>query len=52
MFCGTNNILQNVPHIQTECEEYFAQYHQLDRIFLTFSLQNSVGLAKHYYGSE
>ena len=20
--CGTHNILQNIPHTQTECEEY------------------------------
>ena len=22
VFCGIDNILQNIPHIQTECEEY------------------------------
>ena len=24
MFYGTDNILWNIPHIQYECEEYFA----------------------------
>jgi hypothetical protein len=22
IFCGTDNILQNISHIETECEEY------------------------------
>ena len=26
MLCGTNNILQNIPHIQCEYEEYFTKY--------------------------
>ena len=28
MFCGTDNILRNIAHIQAECEEYFAKYCQ------------------------
>ena len=28
MFSGTNNVMQNVPHIQTECGEYSAKYCQ------------------------
>ena len=26
VFCGTDNILWNIPHIQTECEEYSIKY--------------------------
>jgi hypothetical protein len=26
VLCGTDNILQNVPHIQLECEVYSAKY--------------------------
>ena len=26
MFCGTDNILQNIPHIQTQCTKYSAKY--------------------------
>ena len=28
MLCGTNNILQNIPHIQIEYGEYFVEYCQ------------------------
>ena len=28
MSCGADNIMQNIPHIQDECEEYFAKYRQ------------------------
>jgi hypothetical protein len=30
MFYTTDNILQNISHIQTACEEYSAQYYQSD----------------------
>lgn len=26
VFCGSDSILQNIPHIQTDCLEYFAEY--------------------------
>ena len=28
MFCGTDIIMWNIPHIQPECEEYFVEYCQ------------------------
>ena len=28
VFCGTDNILQNTPHIQVQCGTYFAKYCQ------------------------
>ena len=34
MLCGTNNIIQNIPHIQAECEKYFAEYCQSYRTLL------------------
>ena len=27
MFCGTDNILQNTPHIQNVCEKYVASHY-------------------------
>ena len=27
MFCGTDNGLHNILHIQTKCEEYFIEYY-------------------------
>jgi hypothetical protein len=38
VFCGTNSILQNIPHIQIECEEYSVVYCQSEKIFPTFNL--------------
>ena len=29
MFCGTDNIPRNTPHIQTECEEYPRIFHEI-----------------------
>ena len=26
VLCGTHNIMQNIPHIHTEYEEYFMEY--------------------------
>jgi hypothetical protein len=26
MFCGTNNIMWNIPHTQPECEKYSTEY--------------------------
>ena len=37
MLCGTDGILQNIPHIQIECEEYSIEYRQS---------------AEHCYGCE
>ena len=34
MFCGTDSILQNIPHIWIECEKYFAKYCQSHRTLL------------------
>lgn len=38
MFCGNDNIMWNITHIQYECEEYYVQLMTLYGIFLTFSL--------------
>ena len=32
MLCGTDNILQNIPQIHIECEEYYVEYHQSENI--------------------
>ena len=37
MFCGTDSIPQNIPHIEFEWGEYFMKYYQSH---------------KHYYGSK
>ena len=34
LFCGTDNIPQNIPHIQTECEEYYVNHCQSHRTLL------------------
>jgi hypothetical protein len=35
MFCGTNNIMWNIPHIQPEyCEEYSIEYCQSHKTML------------------
>ena len=26
MLCGIDNIIQNIPHIQSKCEEYYVKY--------------------------
>ena len=26
LLCGIDNIMKNIPHIQIECEKYFAEY--------------------------
>ena len=58
MFCGTDSILQNNPHIQFESGEYFPIYCQSGHIFLTFSLNvrnishNIVSPTEHWYGYE
>ena len=28
MLCETNSIPPDIPHIQSECEEYLVEYHQ------------------------
>lgn len=28
VFCGTHNMLHNIPHIEVECEKYFTEYCQ------------------------
>ena len=28
MFCGTDNIIQNISHIQYEYDKYYVEYHQ------------------------
>ena len=33
MFCGTDNILQNVPHIQVKCGKYSIEYLECGGIF-------------------
>jgi hypothetical protein len=38
MVCYTDIILQNIPHIQYECEEYYVGITMLHGIFLTFNL--------------
>ena len=38
MFCRTDSILWNIPHIHTECEEYFVGLTMFYKIFLKFSL--------------
>ena len=32
--CGTDNILQNIPYIQKDCEKYYAEYCQFDKTLL------------------
>ena len=34
MLCGSDNILQNIPHIKIECDEYRAKYYQSHRTLL------------------
>ena len=34
ILCGIDNILKNIPHIQFECEKYFAKYFQFHRTLL------------------
>ena len=34
MFCVTDNILQNISHIQPGCEEYFVDHSQSQRTLL------------------
>ena len=34
MFCETDGILQSIPHIQTECEEYSKTHCQSDTTLL------------------
>jgi hypothetical protein len=34
VFNGTNNILWNIPHIEIECEEYYAKYCQSHKTLL------------------
>ena len=38
MFCWTNNIIHNIPHIHIECEEYFVGLTMFCKIFFTFNL--------------
>lgn len=38
MFCCTHNIFQNIPHIHSECEEYYDELTIFYRIFLAFTL--------------
>ena len=58
MLCHTNNILQNIPHIRSKCEEYFVGLALNCGIFPTFILivrnipHSIVNATKHYYGSE
>ena len=34
MSCGTDSIMRNIPHIQIECGEYSAEFHQSQRTLL------------------
>ena len=34
VFYGTDNILQNINHIETKCEEYFVNLCQSDKTLL------------------
>jgi hypothetical protein len=34
MLCGTDNILQDIPHIYFECGEYYAEYYQSQKTLL------------------
>ena len=58
MLCQTNNVMHNISHIQSECEEFSMEYCQSDRIFLTIRLnvrnilQIIVNLEEHCYGFE
>jgi hypothetical protein len=58
VICGTDSILHNISHIQTECEEYSTKYCQSGRIFFKFSMNatniphETVSPAEQCYGSE
>jgi hypothetical protein len=58
MFCRIDTILQNIHHIQYECEEYYVGLTLFYKILLTFSLNavnimlNIVSPVEHCYGSE
>ena len=38
VFCRTDIIMQNIPHIQIECKEYFVEHTLKCGIFFTFNL--------------
>jgi len=38
MLCGINNVLQNIPHIQSDCEAYSAKYCQSHITLLWISI--------------
>jgi hypothetical protein len=38
MLCGTDNILQNIYHIQSECGEYSIEYCQFHRTLLSIGI--------------
>ena len=40
MFCGTDNILQNIPYIQSKCGEYFVKYYQSHKTLLWINMNN------------
>jgi hypothetical protein len=34
VFCGTDNIMWNIPQMQAECEEYFVEYYHSHKTLL------------------
>ena len=57
MFCGTDNIMRNILHIQVEYGNILSTM-SIYKIFLAFNLNvrniphNTVNPTKHYYGFE
>ena len=47
MFWKTDNILRNVPHIESECEVYYAEYRQshITLLWIWIVLCCAIGIA-------
>jgi hypothetical protein len=56
MLCRTDSILQNIPHIQYEYEEYSIQLNMWNIPHISLNvvniMHNIVSPTKHYYGSK